>query len=317
MFCLLFTVPADRNNRKTGIEKNYYISSKQKYVTFCLIVIWVILIAFGTVSALKPEWFQRFSRMGIDAESLAYKNYGDNLVRQRNYRLALSQYQCALEIKPGFTNALINMAVAYSQLGDWNKAYKILKGALREGDVEQGVVCYNIGELLEKQKKFEESIVFYQKALNYQIKKDKIYSNLGKLYMALKDYENANTAFKNALDCHLNPFSAYLDMLRNSLEIFKNDEKNLTIIIKQLEDDMTADILEPYDVEFMRQLQNNSPEIARTHNFLALINIQQGNLDSAEQHFDESLRILPGNKDAVKNLELLRKYKAKEKSVNY
>ena len=98
-------------------------------------------------------------------------------------------------------------------------------------------------------------------------------------------------------------------MLRSSLAIFEDDTISLPIIKELVARDIRAEDLTPYDLEIIRQIQQKSPEIARTHNLLGVTCMRLGDVDRAIGHLQKSLQILPGNRDAKKDLEAAHQLK--------
>jgi tetratricopeptide (TPR) repeat protein len=223
--------------------------------------------------------------------------------------MAIAQYQRALEIKPQFVGARVNLAITYSRVGDDAGAERILKDALRAETTQKGVIYYNLGDLLEKQGRRGEAIQYYRSAFGHEFPPGVIYRRLGTLYLAAEQYEEAREAFEMALANQEDPTSPYKNMLRSSLAIFEDDTINLPIIKEQLARDIRAEDLTPYDLEIIHQMQQKSPEIAKTHDLLGLAYVRLGDADRAIEHFEKSLQILPGNRDVTKNLQLAREFK--------
>lgn len=305
MFSLFFIAPAERG-RKTGKEPPKKRPSRERtIVTLILFALWLILFSFGAISILNPKWLQDLSRPGIKSESQSCKDYGDSFLRSNNYSTAIANYRRALEIRPDFVGASVNMAIAYSRRGDNARAEEILEGALRIASGQQGVIYYNLGELYEKQKKQDKAIQCYQRALDFEVQQDVIYRKLGTLYLAAEQYGQAREAFEMALASQLDAAFSYRNMLQSSLELFEGDTATLPIIKAQLARNIRAEDLTVYDLTIIRSLQQRDPEVAKTHNYLGFIYARLGDNAKAIEHFEESLKIWPGNIDAKKNLQVL------------
>ncbi len=306
MFFLFSTIPAERRKRQSEGDRRSRQSDKRTAFTWCLLVIWLILISFGVISILNPEWLQDLSRLGVESESRDYKNFGDNLLTDGNYRLALAQYQRALEIKPDYTDAMVNMAIAYGRAGDRTRAIDLLKRALQQEDGDKGVIYYTLAEMAEKQNKIDESIRYCQKALDSEPEDYMICRKLGTLYFAAKKYEKAREFFEISLASQTDLCLPYKKMLKVSLSDYKDNGTHLPIIERELAGEIGPENLAAYDLEIIRYFQQNDPEIAKTHNHLGVIYAIQGDFVKATQHFQNSLSIWPGNRDALKNLKILR-----------
>jgi tetratricopeptide (TPR) repeat protein len=305
MFSLFSTTPADRRRKSAAPPPRKEPSRKQTLVTWSLVGLWLLLFVFGGISVANPKWLQALSRPGAETESRNYKDYGDNYLRQNNYRMAITHYKRALEIKPDYVGASVNMAISYSRLGDYTRAEKILRDALKSESAKNGVVYYNLGELFEKQGKKDEAIRNYRKALDFESQRDLIYRKLGTVYLSSEQYEEAKEAFEMALASQLDVTSAYRYMLESCLDEFKDDTVNLPIIKEQLASPTRPEDLTAYDLTVIRSMQQRDSEIAKTHNFLGLIYTHLGDSTEAVEQYEVSLKIWPGNTDAKKNLQML------------
>lgn len=269
-------------------------------------LIWLILISFAAISILNPEWLQKLSRPGVEAESRDYKNFGDDLLSRGNYRLALTQYERALEIKLDYADAMVNMAIAYGRAGDEARATHFLKRALKLKDSDARVIYYTLAELSEKQNRIDEAIGYCQQALNSDPEDYMIHRKLGTLYFAAGEHEKARGAFENSLVIQTDLCSSYKRMLKVSLSDYKDDSVHFPIIERELAGDIDSTDLAAYDLEIIRRAQQSDPELAKTHNHLGVIYAMQGDVRQATEHFQQSLAIWPGNTDAVKNLKILQ-----------
>lgn len=306
MFSLFSTIPAERSRRQAEGDRRRKPSGKRTTFTWCLLMIWFILISFGVISILNPKWLQNLSRLGIESESRDYKNFGDNLLTDGNYRLALAQYQRALEIKPDYTDALVNMAIAYGKAGDRTRAIDLLQRALQQEEKNRGIIYYTLAEMAEQQNKIDESIRYCQMALDSEPEDYMICRKLGRLYFAAKKYEKAREFFEVSLASQTDLCLSYKKMLKVSLSDYKDDSTHLPVIKGELGGEIGPEDLAAYDLEIIRYFQQNDPEIAKTHNHLGVICAMQGDFSRATQHFQNSLSIWPGNADALKNLKILR-----------
>ncbi len=269
-------------------------------------VIWLFLMLVGTMSAVKPDWLERFSKLGVESEARSYKNYGDAALHDGQYAKAIAQYEKSLRIKPEQDGVMINLAIAYRQAGAVEKATKMLQEASALGTTRKGLIYYNMAEILESTGKIHQAITLYKKAIGTIVEQDLVYRSLGRMYLGIQDYENALMAFESTLVYQTKTDAPYLDMLHRSLDVYRDDSVHLPIIEDQLARGVVIEDMGIYDTETIRQLHKTDPEIAKTHNHLGYILFQIGDVAAAEKHFAKSLEIWPNNIDAARNLEVIR-----------
>lgn len=306
MCCLFFTIPAE-GSHPSNRHRRWSPSRGQTVITWFLVLVWLALISFGAISLTNQQWLQEWGHQGVQAESRAYKQYGDAFLHQGDYLRAIPQYQKALQITPQRVSVMINLAVAYMYAGVPQEADRVLKEASRLESNRKDLISFNLGELMERQRKTEEAIRYYRKAIGSKVDQGLVYRKLGLLYLGAKRYEEALEAFDNTLANQTDMNLPYMDMLRRSLDAYEDDTVTLPIIEAQLSRGVSTEDLAPYDLKIIRHLQQTDPEIAKTHNHLAYIHVQRKDYSSAARHYQRSLEIWPGNVDAQRGIDYLAK----------
>jgi tetratricopeptide (TPR) repeat protein len=281
-----------------------------------LVLVWLALISFGAISLTNPQWLQEWGHQGAQAESRAYKQYGDSFLHQGDYRRAIASYQKALQITPERVSVMINLAVAYTHAGFLQEADRELKAASRLESTRKDLISFNLGELLEQQGKTEEAIRYYRQAIGSKVDQGLVYRKLGLLYLGAKRYEEAREAFENTLANQTDVKLSYMDMLNRSLDDYEDDTLTLSIIEAQFSRSVSTEDLASYDLKIIRQLQQTDPEIAKTHNHLAYIHVQMKDYSSAARHYQRSLEIWPGNPDAQSGINYLAKLRQEAPASN-
>lgn len=280
----------------------------QAAFTFALLALWLLLMCYGVLLQIKPQWLQNLSRPGIRTECRDYKNYGDDLVRQGKYPLAIAQYRKSLSIDPDQVPVKINLAVAYRDSGDMNQAATILTEA-REHETSpflRATIDYNLGQLREKEGNNAEALHHYQEALQCQAVRDRVYVKLGRLYIAAEQYAPAREAYEQALRCRLDPAFEYLRMLEQSAAAYKDNPTHVTVIEQQLMQGLGPQDLEPYDLATIQQVEQRGQEMASIYDHLGLLCVYLGDRDAAIEYFERSLEAYPDNENTRHKLQALR-----------
>jgi tetratricopeptide (TPR) repeat protein len=270
--------------------------------------VWVVLIGFGVVSMTSPEWLERAARRGRAAEAQAYRHYGDNELKKGNLGLAIAQYLHSLKILPDQPEVCLNLGIAYLRSGDLSRAESSLQRA-SQVEITAGLesfVSLHLGEIGEQRGRDAEAIRYYHEALRQGARADLVYRKLGMLYLSREEYLSAREAFEATLREQTDLLLPYREMLRRAREDAEEDAE----IRQWLEAEEAREPDEGdwtrYDLESIRGMQRSDPEIAKTHNHLALIAYRMGEREAAIRHFEESLAIWPNNADASRNLQILK-----------
>jgi tetratricopeptide (TPR) repeat protein len=289
----------DRSKRKPG--------RSTVVVTYVLLGIWLVLISFGVVSAMGPDWLEGLSSRGIGVESKAAKNAGDTLLRQGEHERAIALYQYALRVDPEYVGAMTNLANAYRLHGEPELGEALLRDALRERRGQQGVIAFNLAGLLEERGDREEALRYYRMAIDSSARQDLVFEKIGTLLFDEGAYDEALDAFEKTLEIRTDPATSYRTMLRRSLAAFEGDSTNLAVIEAQLGREWSAADLAPYDLELILEAQHVDDEIARTHTCLGIIHGRMGRAEKAVAHLEKALEIAPDDKHALTHLREQRR----------
>ena len=308
MLCFSFTTPADRRRKHRRPQPAAAPSRGQVILTWSLLLVWTLLMSFGVVYLVNPKWLQELSRPGKDVEALDGKHFGDDALRLGKYGLAIANYRRSLEILPDQVPVLTNLAIAYRKIGDSASGARILTDALQKqtNPSLRVVISYNLGELYEEQGKLDQALHHYQEALRCDVGQDRSYRKLAMVYVQMKQYEKARTAFEAALTHLLNPDLEYRRMLQQAVDIYEDEPVQLKIIEEQLARGVDADDLKHYDLEIIRSTQEHDPTIASIHDHLGLVCVHLRDFATATDHFEKSLGICTDNQNARERLRQLR-----------
>lgn len=281
-----------------------------------LLLVWLALMSFGGISVLNPAWLQELSQPGVDTEALNYKMFADNHLRQGNVQLAIRQYQYALDIKPDLTGAMVNLAIAFGQVGDIERGIQALEAALEKESVSRGVIYLNLGDLQAKKGDEVAALRAYQsgieaqRALSAGAEVYPMYEKLGMLFLRRGELDKAREAFVAALENKVDPQVPYQEMLCKSLSRYRDNPEVLRSVQKQLALGPEEMDLSAYDLEFIRYLQGHDPETFRIYAMLGRIDARLGNLDTAARFLERALQIQPGNEIRNELQEIRRRLEA-------
>jgi len=313
MFCSFCTIPDDRGPADPRSARRSGPSRGRVVTTWILLLVWLLLMSFGVVSAVNPAWLQELSRPGIDTEATNYKKFADDHLRRGNHRLAIGQYQYVLELDPEFTGARVNLAIAYGQVGEVERGIQLLRSALRQTSGPRGDILLNLGDLLERQGDHDAAARAYEQAIESRraLCADSdlypMYVKLGALREGQGDLEPARAAYTAALVNRLDPHRTYREMLRRGLGRYRKKDAVLPVIRRLIERPTDQIDLSRYDLGVIRYTQQMDPETARICGALARIHAARGDLAQAIVFLERVLQIQPANTTARDDLRALRR----------
>ncbi len=295
----LFSItPADpKKGGKRGNRK-----SESSVITYSLIGLWALLIAFGAISATNPAWLAKISDPGKDVEARSKKDYGDLALRKGDYHKAVLQYLATLEIKPDMVDATVNLAITFGKMGMVDKAIAVFEDALAQNPERPSVIYYNLAEVCEKSGRTNEAITYYNKSAESAPFAIYDYRKLGKIYLERSDWDSAIYAFQKALDNKLTMKISYEGMLKRDVDSFTDDPDIRDAIQATLNKGVSREDLDRYDNKIFVEVLKSEKDISRLHDYIGYAYAMNGDLLYATPHFKIALNIWPDNQSAQNNL---------------
>lgn len=281
------TTPVDSGS---GTEERP-VARFQTVITAILIGIWCMLISIGIISAMDPVWLKELNRSGIQTEASFYKDFGDRYMHRNEYGKAIEQYIIALCLKPDYADVIVNLAVAYIYTYSFEAAEDLLKESLALVGTQTGVIYYNLGLLYERLGRNTDAIASYKQALGSEMSQWMVYRKLARLYVASGRIDDALAALKETLRIQTDPASSYRDMLYHSFHVYDDAEHGPHIEKLMVRENWEQALSRRFDLEIIRGMNQQDPEIAVTHNELGNVYTQLGNFTLAAEHYNEAQNI--------------------------
>jgi tetratricopeptide (TPR) repeat protein len=163
------------------------------------------LVALASVSIDRARTWRTSSTLWEDTLQKAplfaegYLNLGYAYVQEKRHAEAAEQYRRALELRPGYEDALTSLANELDLLGRREEAMRLYRRAL-ELDPESGVAHYNLALVLQHDGRLEEARAHYVRAVDLEPGNWLYWNNLGTTFRALGQEEEALEAYRRALD---------------------------------------------------------------------------------------------------------------------
>ena len=154
-----------------------------------------------------------------------------DFMREKNYKIAIENFQLAIKDDPNFVLALDDMAVSYRQLNDYDNAIKYYKKSL-EIYPEGNFALMNIGVVYTLKSDFKTAISYYEKLIQYHPDNAEGYFGAGKNYILLNEDEKA-------LD---NLFIAHVIYTNENSEYMKDSEKLIGALYQKMKSENKEDL---------------------------------------------------------------------------
>jgi tetratricopeptide (TPR) repeat protein len=230
--------------------------------------------------ALKD--FRKLDEMIPNDESIA-TNIGVALRGLNRDEEALTYFDKAINLKPGWPDSYAEKGITLSVTGRLNEAGPILKKAIDLGYNESAVFFLYGKFLREVQKQPADAIPYYEKviAMNPNVS-FVLYIDIGDIYYDLEKYDESIKAFQNYLQHKENDFYA-LSMIGDNNNMKNNFEEALKYL------------MQCYDMHTGQKEKELNTQLG-----ISYCGLKQ--YDKAEEHFKKSLSLDPNYQYALVQL---------------
>ncbi len=198
---------------------NFFYNNKSKLNSYKPIVV-LLTIAFAIIflylSYSRCKIWRNQDTIATDLlnkfpdDRLALNNKGFILYSQGRYEESIKLFERAIQLKPDYTMAYINLMDAYLSLNDYVTALKVTDTALKYVPKDFNLLNRK-GNILFRQQKYPEAIEFYKASIKQEQNNISAYSNMAEAYYVMKDYDNSIKILDEGLNLEPNNF-----MLLNS-----------------------------------------------------------------------------------------------------
>ena len=277
-------------------------------ITYSILSVWGILIIFGILTLLNPDWLSELSNPGKNIEAISMKNAGDNYLKSNNYPQAIAQYTAALKIVPDLKSAIANIAVAYQKTGNYNKAIISFNHLLTLNPEYPGVIYYNLGEIYEKTGQPEKALASYIAAADTSAFPEKSFQKVGHIYMKQKNWSEAILNFKLAIDNRQNIENSYNGMLLKYQKAYTDTSLAYFEITELLETKTYLKNLSKYDEEIFNKQLSQDIDLAKTYNNTGYCLAMLEKYKEASGYLQIAIKINPSNTEAINNLKVVRSF---------
>jgi tetratricopeptide (TPR) repeat protein len=196
---------------KKEICYNAYIFGERVMMFRTRILVWTVIILLAGCATEKPiEKPQPTKEM---AET--FLNRGVDYSQKGQYKMAISDYNKAIEIDREFVVAYLNRGFTHSKMGEYEKAISDYSKAI-EINPRYAIAYRNRGFVYRKIGEYDKAIADYTRAIEIEPKDAVAYYNRGNAYYDKGEYEKAWEDIRKAKSLGYKVPSEFLKTLRES-----------------------------------------------------------------------------------------------------
>jgi tetratricopeptide (TPR) repeat protein len=257
-------------------------SAKQKWVKI-MVMGWIIFLAGWSASIQIPVWMNNSTLWHhcikkTPREAMAYINRGEIYLNQKDYSMALSDFNKAIEYDPYYAEVYINRGIILFEQGAYSKAIQDYNRAIQlNPEFEEAYINRSLVYL--KLKQYDKALADLEQAVMLRPDSAKAHNNLGAVFNAKGQFAAAIDAYTRAVSIDPQYGDAYIN---RSLVYLK---------LKQY-DEVLADL---------EQAVMLRPDSAKAHNIMGIVFNAKGQFDAAVDAYTRAVSIDSRYADAYYN----------------
>jgi protein O-mannosyl-transferase len=180
-----------------GFDRLYYSTDKKLgfYKPIAMVFIIISATACSALTYARCQVWENEDTIAADMvekfpdDGIALNNKGYLLLMKGNPGASTSLLLKAIQVKPDYVNAYINLVNSYLAVNDLDNAIRITDTALNRFPQDYKVLNKK-GYILYRQGNLTEALRFYKAALHHNKNYSATYINMALCYYSLKDYDN-------------------------------------------------------------------------------------------------------------------------------
>ena len=156
---------------------------------------------------------------------------GLNYSRIKKFKEALEYYNRALSLQPESAGVLHSMAIAYDEIGEWNKSDKIYLQLIEKNNLDAQALNNFAYSLVEREKDLDKALQYAKKAIELEPDNPSYLDTIGWVYFKLNDLRKAKKFIEKSIMIQ-GDNSVVLEHLGDIL-MKSNDRANASVYYKK------------------------------------------------------------------------------------
>lgn len=187
-----------------GMSLDQFCAERQSLKPMVIAAVAVLAITYACLTYRRCKVWKNDDTIATDLLSkfpddrIALNNKGFILYTQGRYQEAIPLYAKAIQQKPDYARAHINLINAYMALNDYDRALQVTEAALKQDPLNHHLFTKK-GYLLFRKQRYDEAVKLYREAIRLQKDDLNAYLNLSECYYVMRDYDRASRTLDTAL----------------------------------------------------------------------------------------------------------------------
>ncbi len=284
-------------NKKNKISAESVLITKESvFITIALFFVICLLFLVIFLAETKSSKFMEQKESGKSDEAANCYDIGMKYYRENDLSRAIPNFQKAIELSPDFCEPYVNLGISYAKLGEREQAVDCLKLALDKDPNEDYLVYLNLAQVYRGFDP-EEAEKAYKKAIELHPNPKYAYFDLGDFYWGLEEFEKAVENFEKGLLLH-NLRSFYLGSIKRAIHIHPDMPELNEVLEKLVETGATDDVMQKYDnIVFNSFYLKNNQRIADKYGQIGYHYLLKNEYKKAAEYFEKSIQTWSSKKN--------------------
>jgi tetratricopeptide (TPR) repeat protein len=277
-------------------------------ITYFIVSVWAVILAFGALTLIGPDWLEELSDPGKNSEALSMKDAGDIFLKSNRYNEAVQHYTYALKIVPDLEGAIANLAIAYQKMGMYDKAIISFNHLLKLDIKHPNIIYYNLGDIYEKTGQPNKAKESYLLAANSSAFPEKSFQKAGQICMDQRDWNQAINYFRLALDNRKSIENTYKGMLITYQKAYADTSFTFKELDRKIKTKSYTSDLTLYDEKIFNDQLSREVDLALVYNNIGYCMTNLGKYKEAREYLETAIKIYPSYTVAINNLKIVNNF---------
>ena len=271
------------------MNKEKKIKLESIIITAFLFLVICILISVIYIGETKATLLKTRIEKGRASEATEYFDFAMLYLKNKQFSEAIITFEKTITYDPDYCEAYINLAIAYAQSGENQKAIQTLKKVLKKDSGKDYLAYLNMAQVYKRfdNEKAEQA---YKAAIGIHPYLQDAYFSFGEFYWNIKKYDEAAANIKKGLEFQ-NLESYYTSAMKSGIKTYIEFPEVIANIRILLEQGTPDEIMQKYDsMVFNHYYLKNNPYIAEKYDQVGYYYLRKKEFNEASEYFEKSIQ---------------------------